>query len=186
MVMTPLVAGVTYAMAVGTLLIHIALIVFIGVTIFSARWREWLHERVGSHGVNISLAIVAASLVGSLFYSEVAGFSACLLCWIIRVLVYPQLLLLGAYLYKPQRRLLWITFVMSVLATVVSAYQVSLQSGGAAIINCAIVQSLGSCETEYFRVFGYVTIASMSLLSTAALAVCQGVVLHRKHWVTKS
>jgi disulfide bond formation protein DsbB len=83
---------VTYIMAVGTIALHVALVIFILVTLLSARWREWLHERVGRHGVLVSLIIVAASLVGSLFYSEVAGFAACIICWLIRVLVYPQLI----------------------------------------------------------------------------------------------
>ncbi len=183
--MTSLVSTVTYIMGVGTLAINLALIIFILVTIFSAQWREWLHERVGTHGVTVALSIVAASIVGSLFYSQVAGFAACFLCWLIRFLIYPQIVLLGIYLYRPHHRLLTISFVMSVFAAVVSAYQVSLQSGGAAIINCGLIQSLGSCETKYFEIFGYITIASMSLLSTVALAVCEGVALHRKHWVKK-
>ena len=183
MFMNPLVATVTYIMGAGTILIHAALAAFILVTIFSAQWREWLHAHVGRHGVTVSLAIVGASLVGSLFYTQVAGFSACLLCWIIRFLVFPQVLTLGVYLYKPQRWLLVLSFVMSVLATIVGAYQISIQSGGAPLINCAFIQSLGSCETEYFRIFGYITIASMSMITTAALAICQGVSLHRKHWV---
>jgi disulfide bond formation protein DsbB len=174
---------VTYIMAVGTIALHVALVIFILVTLLSARWREWLHERVGRHGVLVSLIIVAASLVGSLFYSEVAGFAACIICWLIRVLVYPQLILLGVYYYKPRRWLLIVALVMSVTATLAGAYQIALQSGGAAYINCGIVESLGSCETEYFKIFGYVTIAVMSMLSTAALSVCQAVSLHRKHFI---
>ena len=172
-------------MGVGTILINLALVVFIIATLYSARWREWLHERVGSHGVTVALSIVAASIVGSLFYSEVAGFGACFLCWIIRILIYPQAILLGIYLYKPRHWLLTTSFVMSVLAAVVSAYQVSLQSGGAALINCGLIEALGNCETEYFRIFGYITIASMSILSTTALAICEGVALHRKHWMKR-
>ncbi len=169
-------------MGIGTLAISLALVVFIIVTIFSPRWREWLHARMGVHGTTISLAIVAASLVGSLFYSEVAGFAACFICWIVRFLVYPQMILLGLHLYRPHQRLLIISFVMSILAAVASTYQLWLQYGGTSIINCALIPGLGNCETEYFRIFGYITIASMSLLSTIALAVCEGVALRRKHW----
>ena len=182
--MTPLVAAVTYLMGAGTIIVHLALVVFIVGTLASRGWKEWLHERVGSHGVLVSLIIVGASLVGSLFYSEVAGFTACLICWIVRGLIYPQLITLGAYWYKPRRWLLGLSLAMSIGATLASAYQVYLQYGGASLINCQIVQSFGSCETEYFRIFGYVTIAIMSLTASLALVVSQAVALHRKHWLS--
>jgi disulfide bond formation protein DsbB len=181
--MNPLVATVTYIMSVGTVLLHFALIVFIAVTLFSPRLREWLHERIGSHGVMVSLAIVAASLVGSLFYSMVAGFSACLLCWIVRAMLYPQLVPLVAYLHRPRRWMLVVSLVMSSLATLASAYQVLLQFSNTVSTLCASVPGLGDCQVEYFRIWGYINIATMSLVASAALVVCQAVALHRKHWL---
>lgn len=181
--MSPIVTAVTYLMGVGTLVINLALIIFIIGTFVSPVWREWLHEKVGSHGALVSFGILAASLVGSLFYSEVAGFAACIVCWVIRILLYPQIVLVGAYLYKPRRWLMVTSLVMSIGAFVSAIYLVYLQYGGSAIINCGLFASLGSCETEYFRIFGYVTIATMTLVSTAALVVCQAVSLHRKHYL---
>ncbi len=183
--MTSLVANVTYLMGAGTLLLSVLLVVFIVVTLFNLRWREWLHERVGTHGAVVSLGIIAASLVGSLFYSEVAGFSACLICWLIRAMTYPQLILLGWYLYGPKnhRWLMTAALVMSSIAAALSLYQVLLQLGVAPDVGCSLTPSLGSCETEYFRIFGYITIATMSIISTLALVVCQAVTLHRKHWL---
>jgi len=183
--MTPLVANVTYLMGMGTALISFLLVVFIVVTIFDLRWREWLHERLGTHGALVSLGIIIASLVGSLFYSEVAGFSACLICWLVRAMVYPQIILLGWYLYGPKnhRWLMTTALVMSGIATLLSIYLVLLQFGVAPDVGCSLVPSLGSCETQYFRIFGYVTLATMSLISSAALVVCQAVTLHRKHWI---
>lgn len=170
-------------MGVGTLVLNVALIVFIAVTLGSARWREWLHEHIGTHGATVALGMIAASIVGSLFYSEVAGFSACIICWVIRGLLYPQIILLGTYVYKPRRWLMVASLVMSSLAAVASIYLVYLQYGGQALVNCSAFASLGSCEVEYFRIFGYVTIATMTLTTTLALVVCQAVSLHRKHWL---
>lgn len=183
--MTPLVATVTYAMGVGTILINVLLIVFIIVTLFNLRWREWLHERVGTHGTLVSLGIITASIIGSLFYSNIAGFSACLICWLVRAFVYPQLILLGWYLYGPKnhRWLMTTSLIMSSVATLLSMYLILLQIGFAPDVGCSLTPSLGSCETEYFRIFGYINIASMSLISSLALVVCQAVTLHRKHWL---
>lgn len=173
-------------MGLGTVFLSIALILFTIVTLFDLRWREWLHERVGTHGALVSIIIVAASLVGSLFYSEVAGFSACLICWLVRLFVYPQLILLGWYLYGPKnhRWLLTTSLVMSSIATLLSIYLVLLQMGVTPNVGCSLVPSLGSCVTQYFRIYGYITLATMSLISSAALVVCQAVTLHRKHWMS--
>lgn len=183
--MTPLVANVTYLIGAGTILLNVLLVVFIVVTLFDLRLREWLHERVGTHGTLVALGIVSASLVGSLFYSQVAGFSACLICWLIRAMLYPQIVLLAWYLYGPKnhRWLMTVSLIMSIFATALSLYQILLQVGAAPDIGCSLVPSLGSCETEYFRIFGYINIASMSLISSLALVVCQAVTLHRKHWL---
>jgi len=181
--MSQLVTNITYLMGIGTLGLHLALVAFILVTLLSANWREWLHEKVGSHGIWVSFVIVAASLVGSLFYSMVAGFSACLLCWVVRAFIYPQLVTLGAYFYKPHRWMLVVSLIGSIGATLVSSYQVVLQFSESTSTLCGLIPGLGDCQVEYFRIFGYVNIAVMSLTASLALVAAQVVVLHRKHWV---
>lgn len=181
--MSPFVATVTYLMSTGTVLLHVGLIVFIVATLVSPRPREWLHERVGSHGTMVAISIVVASVVGSLFYSMVAGFSACFVCWIVRALLYPQLVPLLAYLHQPRRWMLMVSLVMSIGATVASLYQVLLQFSDVVASICGSIPGLGDCTVEYFRIWGYINIATMSLTASAALVVCQFVTLHRKHWM---
>lgn len=183
--MTPLVVIISYAMSIGTVVLHLALLVFIVGTFISPVWREWLHERVGRHGALVALGIVAMSLVGSLFYSMVAGFSACIVCWIVRAFMYPQIIALAAYYHKPHRWMLITSLVMSIGATLASVYQVLLLSGGTIATICGAIPGLGDCTVEYFRIFGYINIATMSLTAAVALVVCQAVALHRKHWMVK-
>lgn len=181
--MSPLVVFVSYLMSAGTVLLHAGLLVFIVGTLVSPRWREWLHERIGSHGVLVAFGIVAASLVGSLFYSMVAGFSACLLCWVVRALLYPQLAILAGYLHKPHRWMLVLSLVFSIAAAAVSAYQVALQFSDIGSTLCSVVPGLGDCKVEYFRIWGYINIATMSLTASLALVVAQAIALRRKHFL---
>lgn len=182
--MSSFLIGVTYLIGGLTIMAQIGLVFFIVATIQSKQLREWLHERVGKHGVLLMLTLVGGSIVGSLFFSNVAGFSACFLCWIQRALMYPQIMLFGWYLYKPRRSLLDVALVMTILGLIVSGYHIILENGGAELIPCTAVLSLtASCTTKYVNIFGYVTIPVMSFTVFAALLSTLIVVLHRKHWL---
>ena len=165
-----------------TMLIQIALVLFIIATIASKQLKEWLHERLGRHGVLVMLTLVGGSIIGSLFFSQVANFPPCFLCWVERGLMYPQILLFGWYLYKPYKPLLDVALGMTIVGLLVSGYHVLLENGAAAKIPCQAIVSIASCETKYINLFGYLTIPVMSLTVFATLLVTLIVVLHRKHW----
>jgi disulfide bond formation protein DsbB len=183
--MPTFVAGVIYAIGILTILIHVAIIFFIIATLQSATLREWLHERVGRHGVLVALSLIASAIIGSLFFSNIAGFLACFLCWVQRALLYPQIIFYGWYLYKPKKLYLYICLAMTIAGIIVSGYQVALENGLAGeLVPCQAILSLtASCATKYINLFGYVTIPVMSLSAFVALLEILWVVLHRKHWL---
>lgn len=181
--MTSLQTSVTYLVSGATVFAHLALILFVLATLLSAHLREWLHERVGKHGIVLGLSIVGFSILGSLFFSDIAGLAPCFLCWVERALLYPQILLFGWYLYKARRWMLDVALWMTIAGTIVTTYHVFLENGAAALIPCPTGFSTASCSTKYFEVFGYVTIPVMSLTAFVAILAILIVVLHRKHWL---
>ncbi len=184
--MSSFVIGVIYFVGAMTALMQLLLVFFIIATISSADLREWLHERLGRHGVLVALTIVGGSIVGSLFFSEVAQFPACFLCWIERALMYPEIILFGWYLYKPHKSLLYTALAMSVAGFLVSGYQILLENGSAPdLIPCTTLISLVSCATKYINLFGFLTIPVMAITVFAALIAVLIVVLHRKHWLPR-
>ena len=184
--MTPSVQFLIYVVGVFTALIQALLVFFVIATIANANLREWLHERLGRHGALIGLSLVGASVLGSLFFSEVARLPACFLCLVERALMYPQMILFGWYLYKPQRVLLYGALGFSISGLLVSAYQVALANGAVRdILSCETLGSIVSCSFKYFELFGYLTIPVMSLSVFAALLTILIVVLHRKHWLPR-
>jgi disulfide bond formation protein DsbB len=181
--MTSLNVSVTYAIAGATIVAHIGLVVFILATLVSAHLKEWLHQRVGKHGVLLGLTLIGFSIIGSLFFSDVAGLAPCFLCWIERALLYPQIILFGWYIYKARRWMLDVALWMTIAGFIITAYHVFLENGAPALIPCPTGFSIASCSTKYFEVFGYVTIPVMSLTAFATLLIVLIVVLHRKHWL---
>ena len=53
-----------------------------------------------AHAVLFSFIIATAATLGSLFYSEIAGYEPCKLCWFERIFMYPQSLVFLVALWK--------------------------------------------------------------------------------------
>jgi hypothetical protein len=49
-------------------------------------------------------AIALVTTLGSLYYSEVAGYPPCTLCWYQRIAIYPQVVVLGVAALRRDRR----------------------------------------------------------------------------------
>jgi disulfide bond formation protein DsbB len=66
------------------------------------------------------VAIVAT--LGSLYYSEIRHFIPCKLCWYQRIMMYPQVLLLGIALWRNDFNIRYYSIPMVVLGACVSVW----------------------------------------------------------------
>lgn len=111
----------------------------------------------------VSFFITFCGMVLSLVYSDVIGYAACTLCWYQRILLYPEVLLLGLALWKEDRTITDYIIALSGFGIVLSAYQKYLELGGKVIIPCSA--DAASCSKIYVLEFGYITIPVMALTS---------------------
>lgn len=115
-----------------------------------------------------AFALATASMVGSLAYSEVVGYPACILCWIQRIFMYPLVPLLGVTVWLKRRVLVWAALTLSLAGGLVALYQwvkdmIALYAPGLVKLGCPYVAGLPSCDRIYTLEYGYVTIAMLSL-----------------------
>ncbi len=117
--------------------------------------------------------IALASMLGSLFYSQVAGFPPCDLCWVQRVFMYPMVVALGvALIYKNKDWLVTYSFASSILGGLVSLYHNYMyywNNGLDAFCQLGGIQV--SCVKRYVFEFGYITIPMMALTAFALVIV---------------
>lgn len=118
------------------------------------------------------------AMFGSLYFSEVAKYPPCELCWYQRILMYPQVILLGLALLKKNRDVVWQILILSVIGVVVALYHVYLQSGGTALVPCTTTALAVPCGVKNFQEFGYITIPVMALTGYAMIILAM--VLHRR------
>ena len=140
---------------------HIVLIALFLLVIFRDSFGKKAIAFLNQRALLIGFLISLGAIAGSLFYSEVLGYEACLLCWWQRVFLYPQLVLFAIALWKNERSVFAYSVVLSVFAGVIAAYQSYVYMGGASLLPCTAAE--GGCSKIYVKEFGYITIPMMSL-----------------------
>ncbi len=142
-------------------------------------WAKGLHILAGEYALLGAFLVTVLSMAGSLYLSEVAKYVPCELCWYQRILMYPQIVLLGLALAKKNRDVVMQIFVLSGLGAIIAIYHVYLQAGGTALVPCSTVALAVPCGVKNFQELGYVTIPIMSLTGFVMLLIAM--VLHRRH-----
>jgi len=126
---------------------------------------------VSRHALAAVFIISLIAILGSSFYSEVAGYEPCKLCWFQRILMYPQsVLYLVAFLSKKKDVFLY-TLPLSIIGVVIASYHYLLQRGVSPLTPCGTVGYSVSCSTNFFMEYGYITIPMQSLTAFVILTL---------------
>ena len=119
------------------------------------------------------ISLLATS--GSLFYSQIAGFPPCELCWFQRIFMYPQVVILGVALLKKESQILDYSLALASVGTLISLYHNYIIYAAVESNTCLL--SAISCTTKVVLGLGYVTIPLMAL--TAFVAILAILLLQR-------
>lgn len=129
--------------------------------------------------LKLALTVALTATLGSLFYSEIAGFTPCKLCWFERILMYPQTILFAIALWKKDAKIWIYSLTLSLIGAVISFYHYLMQIGFVPEGSCDAVGKSVSCSKIFTMTFGYITIPLMAgtafvLLILMAVAVKKG------------
>lgn len=129
---------------------------------------------MSKHALRLGFLISFAATFGSIAYAQVMGYPACILCWIQRIFMYPEVALFGLALWRGDRKVLPYALFLAVLGGAVALYQwikdmLALYTHFA--LACPVVPGLPSCDRIYTLEFGYVTIAMLSLNAFILIAI---------------
>ena len=150
--------------AIFTIVLQVLIVVIIARFFVSKnRASDRFLKAVSKNAYIVSFLITFGGLVLSLVYSDIIGYAPCTLCWYQRVLLYPQVLLIGLALWKEDRTITDYIIALSGLGIILAGYQKYLELGGASILPCGV--DAVSCSKIYVLEFGYITIPVMALTS---------------------
>jgi disulfide bond formation protein DsbB len=120
----------------------------------------------------IAWAIATIATSGSLFYSEVAGYIPCKLCWYQRIFMYPLVLIIGLALVQRKKAADFI-LALSIPGFLIAAYHITIQWLALAVpgISDACSATGASCVSAEFMTFGFISIPFMSASAFLLLIV---------------
>ncbi|MEX2184128.1 MAG: disulfide bond formation protein B [Chloroflexota bacterium] len=113
----------------------------------------------------LAMAWIVAFLAttGSLYFSEVAGFQPCTLCWYQRIAMYPLVVVLAVAAARRERAGAIYAAALALVGAVVAAYHVTLEwfpslDGGAC-------DPAAPCTLIWFRVLGFISLPTLALVA---------------------
>jgi disulfide bond formation protein DsbB len=131
----------------------------------------WIRDVLWGYELWAAFVVAAIATVGSLFFSEVADFPPCELCWFQRIFMYPlaivALLPAVASDYRVARYLL----PLPLLGAGVSVYHILVENGVVKETQSCQASAPGGCAVKWVDELGYVTIPTLALTAFALVFV---------------
>ncbi len=168
--MTPFVQFVTLITSLGVVTMNVAtLFLIFALIVPPGKNGKPILTWVSTHALSLSLLIAGLSLGGSYYYSLIAGFAPCKLCWFLRIFLFSHIALyiLGRF---RERGVFACSFILSIFALLVGAFQYYGSMFNPAILAACEANGV-SCSKNYFVYFGYINIPFMALSAFALLAM---------------
>jgi disulfide bond formation protein DsbB len=131
-----------------------------------SRFSEW----VDHNSLYIGLLAAWIAMFGSLYFSEVAGYVPCTLCWYQRILMYPLTLVLAIGLLRRDPHLPWLVLPLSILGLAIAIYHYLLEKTDL-FAHSNVCGTGVSCTTVWINWFGFVTIPFLSLAGFLIITV---------------
>jgi disulfide bond formation protein DsbB len=165
--------AVSLFLALLALLAEVAVVAAAGLAVGGrmsprlARARDQAVAAVAPAALPLALAVAAVAMAGSLYFSEVAHFTPCRLCWYQRICMYPlsitTLLLALANDHRPARYLL----PFPVVGSGIAVYHLLVENGVVGQSSSCLISAPGGCGVKWIDELGYVTIPTLALTGFA-------------------
>lgn len=126
---------------------------------------NWLNRS----SLYIALAAAWIATLGSLYFSEVAGYIPCELCWYQRILMYPLAITLLVGLLRTDEHLPYYVLPLSIFGTAMGLYHYLLQKGMVGHITAC--EAGVPCTTAWINWLGFITIPFLSMTAFLIITV---------------
>jgi disulfide bond formation protein DsbB len=122
-------------------------------------------------GYELWAAFVVASIAtgGSLFFSDIAHFVPCELCWFQRICMYPLSITTLLAALAGDHRVARYLLPLPVVGAGVSVYHLLVENGVVEQAKACLASAPGGCATKWINEFGYMTIPTLALSAFALL-----------------
>jgi disulfide bond formation protein DsbB len=127
--------------------------------------------RAALWGYELWAAFVVAAIAtgGSLFFSEVAHFVPCELCWFQRICMYPLSIVTLLAAVRGDFRIARYLLPLPVVGACISVYHLLVENGVVEQAKACLASAPGGCATKWIDEFGWITIPTLALTAFVLL-----------------
>jgi disulfide bond formation protein DsbB len=117
---------------------------------------------VGPSARLLAWIVATVTTLGSLYYSEIADFTPCRLCWYQRICMYPLAVILLVGLLLRDRRVRWYAAPFVIVGAPLSLYHWLVERVDF-FAESSTCSAEAPCTVPWFQELGYVTLAFMAM-----------------------
>ncbi len=154
-----------YALLAIIAFAFVAVVVVVRLLAFaSASARRWYHAIGGviePNAVGMAFIVAMLATIGSLYFSEVAHFDPCRLCWFQRIAMYPLVVILGIAAVRRDAGIGIYVRVLAAIGAVISTYHLGLEWIPA--LDTGSCGTGPSCSVIWFRELGFISLPMLAL-----------------------
>jgi disulfide bond formation protein DsbB len=169
----PVTGTVITALAIAGVVGQVLAVLFavsVAASALGARWPlEWIRRLLWGYELWAAFVVSSIATGGSLFFSEIAGFVPCELCWYQRICMYPLSIITLLAAIRGDFRVARYLLPLPIVGAGVSVYHLLVENGVVAQSSACLVSAPGGCATKWIDRFGYVTIPTLALTAFVLL-----------------
>jgi disulfide bond formation protein DsbB len=129
---------------------------------------DWLRETVGGSSLVLAWIVALVATLGSLYFSEVAHFVRCPLCWYQRIAMYPLAIVLGIAALRSDYGIRRYVLPLVAIGAAISVYHYQLERfPSQTSLACSVDVP---CTAVWVWRFHYISIPFMALSAFALIA----------------
>jgi disulfide bond formation protein DsbB len=110
----------------------------------------------------LTFVVAAVATLGSLFFSEIADFVPCKLCWFQRIFIYPVAIIVPLMALAHDRRAARYLLPLPIIGIPIAIYHMLIERGIVEQAKTCLISAPGGCATKWIEEFGYVTIPTLA------------------------
>lgn len=117
----------------------------------------------------LAVAIALVASAGSLYFSEVAGYVPCAMCWYQRIAMYPLVVVVGVAALRSDRRVWQTAIPVATVGALISIWHIAVERNPR--LGGEVCDPAAPCAVRWVEEFGFLTLPTMALIGFVAIIV---------------
>jgi hypothetical protein len=154
-----------YALLAVLAFAFVLIIVVLRVAAFASGGARRAIEGIGAviepNAIGLAFVVALLATIGSLYFSEIAHFEPCKLCWYQRIAMYPLVVILGIAAVRRDPGISIYARALAAIGAVIATYHVALEWIPA--LDTGACGTGPACTVVWFREFGLISLPTLAL-----------------------